>query len=200
VGCGEELRGATRERVLDSASFGVLVDKATGVLGAEGEEEAIEISRNTRGLWIQNVCSTGGDGCVQLHNGKLEGNFGVGIGVAGQSRGIILCRSAATGTVLERLPVFDGANLPATDDVGDGVDWLDGSAMTVEELTLSGNARQSLLIDGPATGNIGTIDFAGDADKAPVQQNVAMGDARPRGTPVRTLAERALPILAPPAL
>lgn len=189
------ISSARKVRVLDSRSVGILVDRSTAALGDEGEEESIEISRNTRGLWIQNVCRGGGAGCVTLHNGKLDGNFGVGIGIMGQSRSIILCRSAITATALERLPVFDGSNEPSIDDVGDGVDWLDGSEVTIEELTLSGNERQSLLIDGPARGAITDLDFAGDANKSPVQQNFTTGD-RPvtEGLTLTTNPERGLPI------
>ncbi|MDC0685484.1 right-handed parallel beta-helix repeat-containing protein [Sorangium atrum] len=198
--------GAIKVRVLDSRSFGILVDRSTAALGDEEEADSVEISGNTRGLWIQNValqngCHDHGDhgpGCVMLHNGKLDGNFGVGIGVTGQSRGIILCKSAITATALERLPVFDGGNEPSVDDVGDGVDWLDGSEVTIEELTLRGNERQSLLIDGPASGVITDLDFTGDADKSPVQQNFTTGD-RPvtDGITLTTNPERGLSIPQP---
>jgi hypothetical protein len=92
--------------------------------------------------------------------------------------------------------VFGARNEVTTDDVGDGVDWLDGSAVTVEELTLGGNARPSLRLDGPVSGHLGAIDFAGDADKPLVQQNFTSG-ARPTGTTLPTRAERTLAIPQP---
>ncbi|AUX39977.1 hypothetical protein SOCE26_013720 [Sorangium cellulosum] len=191
--------GATKVRVLDSRSFGILVDHSTAALGDEGEDESIEISRNTRGLWIQNVCQTGGAGCVTLHNGKLDGNFGVGIGITGSSRSIILCKSAVTSTQLEWLPVFNGSGEPAIDNVGDGIDWLDGSEVTLEQLTLSGNTRQSLLIDGPASGRIWKLDVTGDAAKPPVQQNFTMGERPEAEDTMPTVPERAFPIPQSPA-
>ncbi|CAN92890.1 hypothetical protein sce2731 [Sorangium cellulosum So ce56] len=195
---------ARKVRVLDNDSFGILVDRSTAALGDEKEEDSIEISRNTRGLWIQNVCKGGGAGCVTLHNGKLDGNVGVGIGITGQSRSIILCRSAITQTARARLPVFDAINEDgieelSVDYVGDGVDWLGGSEVILEELTLSGNARQSLLIDGPAAGRIEKLRFTGDADTAPVQQNFTDGDAQPAGMAPPTITERTFTIPQAPA-
>ncbi|WP_437501076.1 right-handed parallel beta-helix repeat-containing protein [Sorangium sp. So ce1099] len=188
--------GARKVRVLESTSFGILVDRSTAALGDEGEEDSIEISRNKRGLWIQNVCQTGGAGCVTLHNGKLDGNLGVGIGIAGQSRSIILCKSAVTATRIEQLPVYNEMDEPAFDDVGDGVDWLDGSEVVIEELTLSDNARQSLLIDGPAGGSIEALHFTGGAGTTPVQQNVMVGDEQPEaeGTTLTIILDRSFTI------
>lgn len=188
------IQRASKVRVLDSATFGVLVDRSRAALGDADEDDSIEISRNTRGLWIQNACKEGRVSCVSLHNGKLDGNFGVGIGISGESRGIILCKSAVTATKLTSLPVIREDGALASDDVGDGVDWLEQSEVTIELLTLSGNARQSLLIDGPARGEIRSLDFKGDADKPPVHQNYTEG-ARPSGEEVRTtpVRERSIP-------
>ncbi|XYI01545.1 hypothetical protein ACMHYB_18040 [Sorangium sp. So ce1128] len=190
------ISSARNVRVLGSRSFGILVDRSTAALGDKGEEDSIDISRNTRGLWIRDVCMGGGAGCVTLHNGKLDGNFGVGIGIAGQSRGIILCRSAVTATEVERLPVIDGTGNPASDNVGDGIDWLDGSQVMIEDMILSGNVRKSLLIDGPAEGRIKALLFRGGADTAPVQQNFTEGNEQPEveETTLPTIPERAFTI------
>ena len=74
----------------------------------------------------------------------------LGIGVAGGSHGIIICKTAITGTKLSGLPVDIGGS----EDVGDGFNWRDGSEVKVEEVTLGGNARASLIIDGSATGSL----------------------------------------------
>lgn len=192
--------GARQVRVTDSVSFGILVDSSTAMLGDKEEGDSIEISRNTLGLWIQNVRQPDSDDCamhhdegcnVTLHNGKLDGNFGVGIGVTGESRGIILCRSAITATELWRLPVFGEDDVPGINNVGDGVDWLGGSEVRIDELTFSGNARQSLLLDGPVQGDsyIGRIELATE-DELPVQQRFREGDARPDGRALLTVPER----------
>lgn len=176
---------ATKLRVVDSADYGVRIDRSLARLGDDKDPDGtVEISRNLRGLWIQNVldnsgCATVG-GCVTLHNGALEGNLGVGIGVAGSSQGVILCKSTVKGTASTTLPVSDVNKFSAVKPVGDGVNWLDTSQVTIEALTLSDNARQSLLIDGPASGNIMSLILTGsDANKAPLQQDFMMGDAQP---------------------
>lgn len=183
--------GAKNVRVRGNRDWGVLVDGSTGTLGGDGAGEGIEISNNLRGLWIQNVnrqgnCPDGAAQCVSLHGGTLDGNHGVGIGVSGQSRGIILCRTGVSSTSSFTMPVFDGMSV-GQEAVGDGVDWLDGSVVTIEELALSGNARRSLLIDGPAEGNIVSYSLAGgDEDRPPVQQSFTAGDAQPSGMAVAT--------------
>ncbi|WP_437614624.1 right-handed parallel beta-helix repeat-containing protein [Sorangium sp. So ce834] len=199
AGCSGIL-GARQVRVIDSVSFGILVDGSTAMLGDKGEDDSIEISRNTLGLWIQNVRQPDGDDCamhhdercnVTLHNGKLDGNFGVGIGVTGESRGIILCRSAITATAFSQLPVFDENDALAVRDVGDGVDWLGDSEVRIDELAFSGNARQSLLLDGPVQGDsyIGRIHIAA-GDEPPVQQSYSRGDAQPEGMAPPTVSDR----------
>lgn len=174
---------ATKFRVLDSEDWGVLIDGSTATLGGDrGPDETVEISRNRRGLWVQNVvhnaaCQSIG-GCVTVHNGTLAENLGVGIGVAGSTRGMILCKVGVLGTLNDMLPVSDEDGVVgASKAVGDGVDWLDDSEVVIEALTLSGNQRQSLLIDGPASGYIRSITLAG-GEEAILQQNL-MGGAQP---------------------
>lgn len=183
------IAAAKRVRVLDNLAWGVLVDGATAALGGEGEDETIEISGNeARGLWIQNVsCGTGQ--CVTLHHGTLDGNLGVGIGVSGSAQGVILCKTAVTGTKAIALSVENGTGDSPL--VGDGIDWLDGSDVTIEEVTLAGNERQSLLIDGPVTkGTIKSLILSdGDGDRPPLQQRVMEGDGQPAnesGVPLAT--------------
>jgi hypothetical protein len=169
---------ATRLRVLDSADYGVLVDGSTATLGdSKDVNGTAEISRNLRGLWIQNIA----DGAsVSLHNGTLAANRGVGIGVVGESRGIVICRSTITGTLSQTMPVFDENMLPSSKEVGYGVSWLDGSEVVIEALTLGGSAHQSLLIDGPATGNIMSLTLTdGDEARPPLQQGLMTGGDQP---------------------
>src|SRR5262249_10529100 len=150
-------------------------DGSTATLGDEKDVNGtVEISSNLRGLWIQK-----GSG-VSLHNGTLADNSGVGIGVAGGSHGGVLCRSKVKGTLNQAVPVTDENRNPATKAVGDGMNWLDGSEVTIDGLTLDGDARQSLLIDGPAMGNIMSITLTGgDEAKPMIQQNLMMGGAQP---------------------
>src|SRR5262249_45929936 len=137
------------------------------------------ISGNLYGLSIQNACSQNAVGgpmsCVQVHSGDLHDNVGVGIDVSGSSRGVIFCRTLVKGTKATVLPTEDGSSA----SVGYGVQWRDGSEVTLEETTLDSNALRSLLIDGPVSGAIKSLTLAGGDDamgKAPIQQGLMMGD------------------------
>jgi hypothetical protein len=76
------------------------------------------------------------------------------------------------------LPVVDQNGNPGSKTVGDGLDWLDGSELTIDALTLGGSARQSLLIDGPATGDIMSLTLEA-GEKPGLQQSWMTGDAQP---------------------
>lgn len=204
---------ATKLRVLDSADWGVLIDGSKAKLGAStSPDDTVEISRNRRGLWVQNVVHNsaclGIGSCVEVHNGTLAENTGVGIGVAGETRGMILCKVGVKDTYNDMLPVSDeNGMIGSSEPVGDGVDWLDGSVVVIEALTVSGSQRQSLLIDGPAGegGEIRSITLA--AGEQPILQQNLMGGAQPKQGSGVTLATQDTrkfavpqPIAVPPPL
>ena len=195
---------ATRLRVLDSEDWGVLIDGSTAKLGAPtSSDETVEISRNRRGLWVQNVvynaaCSSIAS-CGELHNATLAENLGVGLGISGATRGWVICKASITGTQTANLPVSDeNGFVGASKAVGDGLDWLDGSEVRIEQLTLSGNERQSLLIDGPASGDIGSLTLG--AGEEPILQQNLMGGAQPtqgNGVSLATQATRKFAVPLP---
>ncbi|WP_441287252.1 right-handed parallel beta-helix repeat-containing protein [Sorangium sp. KYC3313] len=203
---------ASKVRVLGSRSYGILIDRSMAWLGDEhAEDDFIEIGGNTLGLWIQNTlipAEGSPDECyhhetnqpctVTLHNGKLERNFGVGIGVAGESKGIILCKSSITHTANHNLEIIEASGLDRK--FGDGVEWLDGSEVFIDGLTLGGNARNSLLIDGPAVGEIKGLRLLSAADELPLQQNVTEEAAHPTAMDVelRTTLESKFAIARSP--
>jgi hypothetical protein len=196
---------ATKLRVLDSADWGVLIDGSTAKLGSEtSPDETVEISRNRRGLWVQNVvhntaCQSIG-GCVAVHNGTLAENLGVGIGIAGETRGMIICKASVLGTLNDMLPVSDeNGKIGGSEAVGDGVDWLDGSEVVIEALTLSGNQRQSLLIDGPVSGKIGSLTLAGGEEPI-LQQNLMGGEKPEQGSGVNLMTQDTRKLAVPLSL
>jgi hypothetical protein len=116
-----------------------------------------------------------------VHNGTLAENLGVGIGVAGSTKGMVICKAGVTDTYNANLPVSDEDRMVGgSKPVGDGVDWLDGSEVVIEALTLSGNERQSLLIDGPADGDVRSITLAGGEEPL-LQQNLMRGLSPSKG-------------------
>ena len=164
---------AVRTRVLGSEKYGVLVDDSSASLGSPLEEDGIEVSDNVMGVWVQNISKTAPQ-TVTIENARVDANEGVGIGVSGESRGIIICRSAVSGTTSKALPVK--GQLGSVQEVGHGIAWLDASAVTVTGVTLSGNARASVLIDGEADGSLSDLTLTGgDEQKGVVQQNFKGG-------------------------
>lgn len=169
-------------RVLDNVDFGVLLDNSTAKLGDSADASSFESSRNLRGLWTQNVdCKDPiGAPCVEVHNATFVDNYGVGVGVGGQTRGFIFCKSRIEGTQNATLPVYDANQVSSSQTVADGFNWLDGSSVIIEGSTLSGNGRRSLLIDGAAQGSIMSLFLEnGDDAHPPLQQNLPMGGAQP---------------------
>jgi hypothetical protein len=101
------------------------------------------------------------------------------VGVGGETVGIIIiCKTAVNGTKKTVLPVFENEmDLGTAKEVGDGLEWTGGAELQVDQLTLSGNERASLVIDGAAKGTLTDVtQTAGDDAKGIVQQNYSMGD------------------------
>lgn len=162
---------ATALRVLDSTSYGVLIDDSSAAIGSQAMDQGAEISGNVIGFWAQHI-SQSEDQTVALENATLDANAGVGIGVDGDSQGLIICRSAVSGTALLDLPVAGASS----EQVGDGLLWLGASELTVSDLSLGGNARSSILIDGEATGSLTNVTLKdGDENKGIVQQSYSSG-------------------------
>lgn len=163
---------ASSLRVLDNSSFGVLVDHSSATIGGLPGDQGVEVSRNFMGVWVQNVTNEQG---VKLDGLTIDHNQAVGLGASGGSRGIICWNSAITGTQSAVIPVLAGG-APASQEVGDGIAWLDGSELQLDKLMLSGNGRASVLINGDtASGSsIGQMTLSGgDEARGVVQQNVS---------------------------
>jgi hypothetical protein len=155
-------------RVLDNVDWGVLVDHSRATLGGPTPGDGVEISRNLRGLWIQDVTAEAcaDPPCVVLDSGLLWSNRGVGIGVARHSWGVVIRATRIADTQAVVLPIDDPNNLGGSAVVGDAFEWLGASEVSIEGLRLGGSARRGVLIDGPvgAGGSrIHALDTAGEA-------------------------------------
>jgi len=181
--------------VTKNASFGVLVDGSSANLGGPDTSQAITISDNLTGLWVQNVAKDTPQ-TFTLDHGVLDGNQGVGVGVGGETVGIIIiCKTAVTGTKKILLPVYENdMDLGNVKEVGDGLNWLGGAELHIDGLSLSGNERASILIDGPAKGSLTNVTLSGGdeaMDKGVVQQDYTSGDQPTVGSgapPLKTSA------------
>ena len=192
-------------RVRDNASFGVLVDDSTAALGGPDTAQALEVTGNLRGIWLQNIAASA-PGNAHVENVTLAGNSGVGLGFGGGDAGIIIiCKTAVTDTELALLPVFENSmDLGTSQSLGDGVEWLGGANVQLEQVFLAGNARASILIDGPASGSLLDVTLSGgDEAKGIVQQSYDGSGPQPtvgaNVPPLVTSASEQLAVSKPPA-
>ncbi|MBI4702526.1 MAG: right-handed parallel beta-helix repeat-containing protein [Deltaproteobacteria bacterium] len=173
-GCSE--LDASGVRVLDNTNFGVLIDDSSATLSG-----SVEISRNLLGIWVQHIGKSGA-AQVALESCTLAGNTGVGVGIDGASSSVTIAQSVIRDTSLIDLPVLVGGVSAGAKKVGDGLNWLGVSQVSIQGLTVSGSARQSVLIDG-AVADGSTIADAqlegGDEGKGILQQNLADGGLKP---------------------
>ncbi|MBK8257050.1 MAG: right-handed parallel beta-helix repeat-containing protein [Polyangiaceae bacterium] len=158
-------------QVLDSQSFGVLIDDSNAQMGETADEGGVLVSGNEIGVWVQHISLSEAQ-TVRLEGLTAEDNYGVGIGADGDTVGLIICKTAITGTAEALLPITAGV----TEQVGDGLLWLGGSELTIEGLTVGGSARASIVIDGEASGSMTNVVLeGGDESKGILQQNYAGG-------------------------
>jgi hypothetical protein len=142
IWAGSSATGAAME-VLDNKSFGLFVDSANAALGDMGSDQAVTISGNLIGVWIQNAPM------VHLKNLQAVSNLGVGVGLNGAATGVLIDGgSLVMGTGMASLPALLPDGTVGMDTLGDGLSWLGGAKATLQGLTLSGNQRTSVLING----------------------------------------------------
>lgn len=172
-GCSDISASGTR--VADNSSYGILVDTSSGSLGGSEEADGVEVTGNYTGIWVN-----GADG-LHLEGLTLDNNHGVALGLAGDSRGIVCWRSVIRDTQSTVVPVLS-MGAASSDEVGDGMSWLDGSQVEIDGLTFENNARSAMLIDGPAGSGstIANVELTGgDEALGLVQQNAPDGTDSP---------------------
>jgi hypothetical protein len=122
------------------------------------------------GLWVQN---TDASQTVSIEDAKLVDNQGVGVGLSNAAATVAVLRTEVAGTKNTVVPTFSKGGI-STKEVGDGLAWTGKAVARIEGLTLRGNARAALLIDG-SVGQGSRIESAtftgGDEGKGIVQQN-----------------------------
>jgi hypothetical protein len=177
---------SARGLTVDGAdTFGVLVDNSTAKLGFGDDDKGIIIINNkVGGIWLQNI-----DSSVTVENATVTGNGVSGINVGASSKGIIIINNkvgATAAQITAALGYTSGQPSPVgAISIGDGLIWSEGAEVHIDGLTLSGNARNSFLIDGPVPAgstiqNV-TLD-SGDEQKGIVQQRVTLMSDIPETT------------------
>jgi hypothetical protein len=191
---------ARKTVVRDNRMYGILVDGAGLELGGPTEADTVEVSGNRVGIWVQNQADDGSQ-LASLDNVDVLANVGVGVGSSGTIKGFVIYGTEIRDTLAEELIVTGGTKKT----VGDGLLWAEGAMMTVDGLSLAGNARQSILIDGPvaAGSSIANITLAGTDEQSGILQQRYSGGEAPElgeGTPeIEQRAEVVFEVPTPPA-
>jgi hypothetical protein len=171
---------ANKLHVLDSADFGFLIHDSSVTL------DASVVDRNLRGIWIQDVGASQ-IGSVTIRGTSLDGNQGVGIGIDENEAGMTITMpsnvgvetSSVTNTDWVSLPVLVNGVSAGAENVGDGIVWRTPTTMTVlDSVTVSGSARQPVLIDGAVGSGSSVTNLVlegGDENKGVLQQNFMSG-------------------------
>lgn len=161
--------------VYDSADFGILVHDAT--LDMTGGA----VDGNLRGIWLQEIGATE-PSYASVTSVTLDGNLGVGVGVAGNALDVTVADSTVSNTTNISLPVLVNGVSAASEEVGDGLSWLDASTVTLDSVTVENSARTGLLIDGEVgAGSLIedlTLNEVGDKGNI-IQQNFVDGGTEP---------------------
>jgi hypothetical protein len=180
-------------QIEDNADFGVLVDDSDVALGGSGGDEGLEVHRNLRGIWLQNI-STKASHSAQIQNATLTGNRGIGIGMAGSlgAGSITIADTTINDTEGIALPNLVGGVSAGVTCTADGVLWLNGVEAHLDNVTTSGSGRVGILIDGAATGSLTDIRLMGGDEDGGIAQVNYLGGPQPEtegSTPSITATE-----------
>jgi hypothetical protein len=179
---GCSMLDASGVRVIDNTHFGILVDDSSAHFRLTADGVGLVVSNNLRGIWAQNI-GLSGQQSLTVDGATVTNNIGIGIGVDGQSLGATLTNCTVRDTTMTALPVLVRGVSAEAENVGDGLNWLGTSQMTVDGLTVSGSARASVLIDGPVApgSSLARVTLEGnDVALGILQQNLAQGDTQPQ--------------------
>lgn len=135
--------------VLHSADVGIFIE------GASAELLHFASSFNRRGVQLQAIPAAG----AKLDDFAIESNEALGIGVTKGSLGIIVQGGRVAGTTSLKVPVDVGG----VQEVGDGLNWLGGSEVTVSSAAhIESSARRGVIIDATSKGSFQGVLGGGD--------------------------------------
>lgn len=135
----------------DNEDVGVFVEAgAVDIVG-------LTVARNVRGIQLQAIPAAGG----KLQDFAILDNKALGLGIDKGSKGLIVQGGRVASTSAMTVPVDVGG----MQQVGDGINWLDGSEVTVAAtVRVEGSARRPVIIEANAKGKFeGTLAGGDDA-------------------------------------
>lgn len=158
--------------VEQSADYGLgLFDSDATV--AAGPLTDVRIADNLFGIWAVDVGASASSRAT-VSDAVIADNRGAGLAMGGvQGGGVVeLGDSVVRGTQNVAIPVLVDGVSASSEDVGDGILWMDGVEAHLSNIELSDNERASLLINGGAQGSLDDLRFSGgDTGEGPLLQN-----------------------------
>lgn len=183
VGECAEVASQGRLDIDQTATFGLMVHDASAGLGSTDDDAIIVINGSEQaGIWLSDIGKSDPTQTVTLDNFEVRNGSGVGLGLGIDALGIIVINGLVENTIARQLPVLVDGMSSTSDLVGHGVIWNQGASAQLEGLTLSGNALQSLLIDGavgPGSHIQSLTQNDGDEAIGVIQQQATTTDASP---------------------
>jgi parallel beta-helix repeat protein len=152
MGDGLVVGQATGETGSSITASGNTIDGSgrVGILAAAGahgiilQDNTVTSSAATigfgAGIWLQE--GAGADASSEISRNKVGANRFVGIGLSGDTHGIILQSNVVTNTTMGTF--FAGGQQGS---IGDGLNVLAGASANITGNTVSGNARLGLILD-----------------------------------------------------
>ncbi|MBI2394269.1 MAG: right-handed parallel beta-helix repeat-containing protein [Deltaproteobacteria bacterium] len=160
-------------RGLEVAGGGSLVARRLSAVGNEDvgvfvEGGAVDIvgltvARNVRGIQLQAIPAAGG----KLEDFVVADNQALGIGIDKGSKGLIVQGGRVASTTAVKVPVDVGG----MQEVGDGINWLDGSEVTIAStVRIESSGRRPLIIEANAKGKFEGTLAGGDETRGLIVQ------------------------------
>jgi hypothetical protein len=172
--CGElVMQGLTIE---GSADYGMGFFETDASVQA-GDLGDVRITDNLFGIWAVNVGAQTSS-LASVSDADIADNRGAGVAIGGVVGGgvVELTDSVVRGTRNIAIPVLVNGVSAGSEEVGDGILWMDAVEVELSNVELSDNERASLLINGAAAGSLGDVQFSGgDSGDVPLLQNYVGG-------------------------
>lgn len=148
---------ATHLASLDNRDVGIYIDRATAELSS------FTVSNNFRGVQLQAIPAGG----AKLSDFVIENNDALGLGITKGSLGIIVQGGLIANTRPMKVPVDVGG----IQEVGDGINWLGGSEVTVlSTVKIQSSARRAVIIESTAKGTFEGSLSGGDETRGIIVQ------------------------------
>ena len=148
---------ATHIAALNNEDVGIYIDNAVAEL------TSFSVANNIRGVQLQAIPAGG----AKLDDFVIDNNAALGLGITKGSLGIIVQGGLIANTRPMKVPVDIGG----IQEVGDGINWLGGSEVTVSSsVKIQSSARRAVIIESTSKGKFDGTLSGGDETRGIIVQ------------------------------